>query len=212
MEDFIYKVNDKEYPVLITIKKIKNTHFRFRDGAFVISCNRWTSKRQIIAGLDKYADYLLKHAENKNLPMGEGFIYIFGVKVTLNDNKVIRFTDGSEIKYKDEASLKKELKKLLLKYITNKVGYYSKVMNLPLYKVTVRDMNTRFGSNSRYTKSLHFALKLVHFAPEIIDSVIIHELAHIPVANHSKDFYNVVYKYCPNYDIYRKKLIRGIYA
>ena len=136
MEDFIYKVNDKEYPVLITIKKIKNTHFRFRDGAFVISCNRWTTKRQIVAGLDKYADYLLKHAE-KPTAMNEEFVYIFGVKVPLNESKTINFSDGSQIKYKDKEDLKKQLKKLLLKYCTNKVGYYSKVMNLPLYKVTV---------------------------------------------------------------------------
>ena len=211
MEDFIYKVNDKEYPVIVTVKRMKNIHYRFKDGAFVISCNRWTSKKQLLKGLDKYAEYLLKHAD-KPKAIGEDFVYIFGVKVPLNENKVINFTDGSQIKYKDEIDLKKQLKKLLLKYCTNKVGYYSKVMNLPLYKVTVRDMSTRLGSNSKYTKSLHFALTLVHFAPEIIDSVIIHELAHIPVGNHSKAFYNVVYKYCPNYDIYRKKLIKGIYA
>ena len=44
---------------------------------------------------------------------------------------------------------------------------------------------------------------------EIIDSVIIHELAHHFVYDHSDNFYKVVYKYCPNYDILRKKLIKA---
>ena len=82
-------------------------------------------------------------------------------------------------------------------------------MTLPLYKVTLKDMRTRFGSNSKHTKTLHFAYVLIHYSFDIIDSVIVHELAHILVYDHSKKFYDVVYKYCPDYDIYRKKLIKG---
>ena len=33
-----------------------------------------------------------------------------------------------------------------------------------------------------------------------IDAIIVHELCHIIHPNHSKDFYNLVRKYIPNYD------------
>ena len=72
-------------------------------------------------------------------------------------------------------------------------------------------MKTRLGSNSRKTNKLAFSLSLVHYSKDIIDSVIVHELAHYYEFNHSFKFYNIVYKYCPNYKILRKKLIKGIY-
>ena len=103
------------------------------------------------------------------------------------------------------------MKKYFKDLVTKRVEYYSSVMNLPLYKVSVKNMKTRFGSNSKHTQRLHFALVLMHYSIEIIDSVVVHELAHILVYDHSKKFYDVVYKYCHDYDIYRKKLIKGEY-
>ena len=79
------------------------------------------------------------------------------------------------------------------------------------YKIRVRKMKSRYGSNSRKTMSLAFNLSLVHYSPEIIDSVIIHELVHDKVFNHSEKFYNEVYKYCPNYKALKRKLNKGIY-
>lgn len=33
-----------------------------------------------------------------------------------------------------------------------------------------------------------------------VDAIIVHELCHIIHKNHSKEFYNLVKKYIPNYD------------
>ena len=79
-------------------------------------------------------------------------------------------------------------------------------MNVPIeYKVRVQKMKSRLGSNSKATNTLNFTLKLIHFSKEAIDSVIIHELAHYFKFDHSKEFYDVVYKYCPNYDKLNKE-------
>lgn len=208
MNDFFYKVNDIEYPVHINYKNIKNIHYRFIDGAFVVSCNKRASKKLIISGLDKFGKGLIQRSQ-KPLANGEDYFYLLGVKLPFQEIGEVSFTDGSKISWKSKEEFNKKIKKFFKNYLTKRVEIHSKRMGLPLYKVSVKEMRTRFGSNSKYTKTLHFALSLMPFSSEIIDSVVIHELAHILVYNHSKAFYDVVYKYCPNYDIYRKKLLKG---
>ena len=211
METIFYKVNDKEYPVFITRKHIHNTYYYFRDGAFHISAPVLASKKHIMTYLEKYAPRIIKRSEEANPSSGNDFMYLFGVKVHVEDEGVIHFTNGEDISYKNRLELERKVKKLFLKYVSEKTAYYAKLMNLPLYTVKVRNSKTRFGSNSKKSKSINYSTLLIPYSPEIIDSVIVHELAHILVFNHSKEFYNIVYKYCPNYDIYRKKLIKRIY-
>lgn len=208
MSHFFYKVNDKEYPVRIIHKPIKNIHYRYVDGEFVVSCSTFVSQKNILKGLDRYALYLLKR-NDKTPPIGEDYIYLYGQKMPLSYPGVIKFSNGEEIRFQNKEELLKILKKSYLGFIKERVKYYSSLMSVPEYKVSVRDMKTRYGSNSKKTKSLHFATSLMHYDTSIIDSVVVHELAHILVYNHSSQFYEVVYKYSPNYDMLRKKLIRG---
>lgn len=48
--------------------------------------------------------------------------------------------------------------------------------------------------------------RLCHLPLELIDLVITHELIHLKVANHSKNFYNELAKVIPNYKKLQKKL------
>lgn len=210
MKNFFYKVNGVDYEVEIIYKRIRNVHYRFRDHKFIVSCNHFTTKGFIISGLDKYASRLIK-ASSKPEPLDENFIYIFGNKYDLSYPGKIMIQGYKDIIYHSKEELMKKLKPIFLDIVTKRVRYYESIMNLPRYNVSVRDMRSRFGSNSKKTKRLNFALMLVHYSMPIIDSVVVHELAHIKVFNHSKKFYEVVYKYCPEYDKYRKMLIKGIY-
>ena len=210
MNNFLYRVNDREYEVEIIYKRIKNVHYRFKDGKFVISCNRYTTKGFIVKGLDKYAESLIKRS-TKPEPINDNSIYIFGNKYDLSYPGKMTFDGTKVITFKDKDELFKKLKPIFLDIITKRVRYYEDLMKVPIYKVYVKNMKSRYGSNSKYTKRLSFALSLIHYSMPIIDSVVVHELAHILVYDHSKKFYDVVYKYCPDYDKYRKMLIRGIY-
>ena len=122
----------------------------------------------------------------------------------------MNFSDGGVLKYKDREQLEKKLKKWFLEYITSRNQYYEQVMGIRTpYKVRVRKMTTRYGSNSKSTHSITYSMVLMHYSCEIIDSVIVHELAHHFVRDHSKKFYNVVYQYCPNYKALHKRLRKG---
>ena len=78
-------------------------------------------------------------------------------------------------------------------------------------KVRIRKMTTRYGSNSLSNKSITYSTILMHYQVDIIDSVIIHELAHCYVSNHSQEFYKIVYKFCPNYKKLHNNLKKGNY-
>lgn len=74
-----------------------------------------------------------------------------------------------------------------------------------LSKVFIKENITNFGScSSKGNINISFR---VLFAPiEVLDYVIIHELAHLKEHNHSKAFWALVEKIVPNYKTHRKWL------
>ena len=206
-KEFLYQVDDKTYTVVITYKRIRNIHFRFDGEKFLVSAHRLTPMKLIKSGLDKYAKKLIKRCVKVNSETEE-YIYILGKKIELTYLGYLAL-ESSLISYKDNKQLHSKLRKWFLEYLTKRTEFFESVMGAPHYQVKVRQMKSRYGSNNKHSKAITYSLFLLHYSPEIIDSVIIHELAHCFVYNHGDNFYKVVYKYCPNYDMLRKKLIRS---
>ena len=209
-KSFIYCLNNQEYVVNITYKRIRNIHYRFKDGAFEISCHRLTPMSMIKSGLEKFAEKLIKRSA-KEQGEGEDYIYLFGQKVSLSFPGSVILQDET-IAFENKEQLHKKLRKYFLKYVTIQTEKWAKEMNAPLYQVKVRDMRSRYGTNNRAKKTITYAMNLLYYSPEIIDSVIIHELTHCFVYDHSDNFYRLLYKYCPNYDMLRKKLLKAVFA
>ena len=203
-----YVLDGQEYEVLITYKRIRNIHFRYENGVFLVSCSRLVRMSAIKSGLDKYARKL-RDRNPKSQAFGEDFVFLFGHRIPVTYPGSIRLSNETEISFKDKEELLKKMRKVFLKYMTSRTNDYANSMKCPLYLVKVRQMKSRYGSNNRTNKTITYSMTLVHYSTEIIDSVIVHELAHCFVYNHSDSFYRVVYKYCPEYDKLRKKLIRA---
>ena len=78
--------------------------------------------------------------------------------------------------------------------------------SLPAYnKVSIKNQRSRWASCSE-NGNLNFNLILAALPIEIIDYVIIHELAHLIELNHSKDFWNIVMMTDPEFQTHRKLL------
>jgi predicted metal-dependent hydrolase len=91
------------------------------------------------------------------------------------------------------------------KYIPRRVEYFAEIMGLSPENVRITTAFGRWGScNAK--KRLNFAWALMMADDDAIDSVVIHELAHIIHLNHSKDFWAIVKKYCPDYAAQKRKL------
>ena len=77
---------------------------------------------------------------------------------------------------------------------------------LPAYnKVFIKDHTARWASCSE-KRNLNFSLLLAMLPIQVIDYVIIHELAHLVQLNHSKRFWDIVKKMDPEFETHRKML------
>ncbi len=86
-----------------------------------------------------------------------------------------------------------------------RVEYYARLMGISYGRITIREQKTRWGSCSG-RGNLNFNWKLTLMPPEILDYVVVHELAHRKEMNHSRDFWKIVEQVLPDYQKRRKRL------
>lgn len=96
---------------------------------------------------------------------------------------------------------KRLAKELLLK----KCRYFAERMGVSYGTVTVREQKTRWGSCSA-KGNLNFNWKLTLMPEEILDYLVVHELAHRVEMNHSPAFWAVVAEEIPDYKTRREWL------
>lgn len=208
---FNYVRDNKTYTVTLTKKMVRSIRYRYKDGGFIITAPILTSKATIVKGLDKFYYRLTK--ENPHYSgLTDDYVYLLGKKIPLESEGKISFSDGSFIIYESKEELEKKLKKWFLKYVTALHRKRENEMKTVTNNVKVRKMYTRYGSNSITKHNITYSTILMHYSPDVIDSVIVHELAHCFVSDHSAKFYKIVRNYCPNYDYLHKRLRKGVYS
>jgi predicted metal-dependent hydrolase len=79
------------------------------------------------------------------------------------------------------------------------------VYNMGDVPVRIRAMKTRWGSCSP-NGMLTLNPELVKTPSHCIDYVILHELCHLKILNHSQDFYRLLTKVCPDWSELKKRL------
>jgi predicted metal-dependent hydrolase len=113
-----------------------------------------------------------------------------------NENSISLSLDERQIAYS---------KKRAIQLFEVLVSSFSKQMELFPTTVRASSAKTRWGSCTFDNKiSLNWRLILV--PQELLEYVIIHELAHIRQKNHSAEFWKLVGKFCPDYKSKRKQL------
>jgi len=95
-----------------------------------------------------------------------------------------------------KTTLDRFLKATAEKYLVPRTHQLAKIMQITFGFITLREQKSRWGSCSSQG-NLNFNWRLVHYPPEIIDYVIIHELAHRREMNHSSAFWEIVRQYDP---------------
>jgi len=82
--------------------------------------------------------------------------------------------------------------------INDRVAFFAPKVGVVPKSVSIGDMAYRWASCSRDGK-LSFNWKCMMATPKVIDYVVVHELCHMHVQNHSDAFWNEVDKILPDY-------------
>lgn len=77
-------------------------------------------------------------------------------------------------------------------------NHFAEEMGVEYEQIEVRNQRTRFGSCST-TGTLGLNWRLMMAPEEIVDYVLIHELAHLRESNHDDSFWSLVAEYDPEY-------------
>ena len=91
-------------------------------------------------------------------------------------------------------------------YLPGRVACWAGRMGLQPAAVKITSARTRFGSCSS-KNTLCFSLYLMHYPPQAIDAVVVHELCHMRHRDHSPAFYAEVERWLPDYRE-REKLLK----
>ncbi len=98
-----------------------------------------------------------------------------------------------------------ELTECARAYIPERVEYYARLIGVSYNKISVKPLLSKWGSCTS-KGNLSFNCLLMLTPPEVIDSVVVHELCHRLEMNHSKAFYAEILKVFPDYKRYNKWL------
>jgi len=82
-------------------------------------------------------------------------------------------------------------------YLPNRVGILAARFGFMYNRVTIKNIKSRWGSCS-YQNNINLSLHLMRLPDELIDYIILHELVHTIVKNHSQVFWESLERVCAN--------------
>ena len=111
------------------------------------------------------------------------------------ESEIKRLTENDVIRLREQAG----------RVIPDRVRHFAAIADVNYGKITIRCQKTRWGSCSS-KGNLSFNCLLMLTPPEVIDSVVVHELCHLKEMNHSERFYKEVLHIFPDYYRWNKWL------
>lgn len=196
-----------------------------RNGEVTVAVPFYINEKQIREIIQKKTDWIVKkvsEARERNsntifreFVNGEKLLYL-GKEYTLAI--VEKDLSKAEVHMQDDAisvyitqklseeSRKQAIKETLIKWyrqrfteiVKERIEKYSLQLKVTPYKVVIKNQKTIWGSCSK-KGNINLNWRLVMAPIDIIDYVVIHELCHLRIMNHSKDFWNLVESILPDY-------------
>lgn len=150
-----------------------------REGQVIVRTPYGITKRQVEEFLDEKKDWILQTRQR------------------VEKRKTEQILISEEVRREDIERAKR--------IFPERTAYFAKRMGVDYGRITIREQKTRWGSCSS-KGNLNFNWKLVLLAPELLDYVVVHELAHRREMNHSKNFWKIVEAELPDYRERRRRL------
>ncbi|MBT9476961.1 SprT family zinc-dependent metalloprotease [Polaromonas sp.] len=88
---------------------------------------------------------------------------------------------------------------------SERLAHFAPQLGVQWHKLSLSSASTRWGSASS-NGSIRLNWRLLHFKPAVMDYVVVHELSHLRVMDHSPRFWDTVRTIVPNYAELRSQL------
>jgi predicted metal-dependent hydrolase len=171
---------------------------------FVVKHAEWVEKKQAeVAAIlpEKVRQY----------EEGECFLFLgqeYPLEIVRSNKKLVledSFKLAESEKENAEVIFRHWYRKQASRIIGERVALFAERYQLPVGTIRITSARTRWGSCSP-KNNLSFSWRLVMTPLDVIDYVVIHELAHTIHHNHSKRFWKLVEKWMPDFKEKRKQL------
>lgn len=187
-----------------------------RDGRLIVRAPRHVTDRQINDVVQQKADWIrakqqaalhkLAQTASKDYSPGQTFLYLgkpYPLEIVDRVRPALEF-DGARFLLAQASSAQARplfealYRRLARQVLSERAAIHAAAANLQYSQVKVTGARTRWGScSSRGT--LSFAWRLVMAPLPVVDYVVIHELCHLKVPNHSTRYWETVAKLLPDY-------------
>ncbi len=182
--------------------RLKHLYIRIDEAGRVIVRSSAMSRTKLLELIGKRESWIKKTLQDQSnrprLILGEE-IFFLGQMHQVSDDRFQNLKSAIfNLQTVDETRLQKQYYSFYRlqaePYLTERVEYFSKQMGLRPSALRFRRMKRRWGScNSQSV--ITFNTMLMQLAPEHIDYVVVHELAHLRHMNHSTTFHALVASY-----------------
>lgn len=172
---------------------------------FIAQKRRWIKKHQQAA-----AEF---NRRRKQYIEGERFLFLgqeYPLRIVDEHHRRLVFNQQEFLLPAPQAAQAKELfadwyRRQAEFLLPKRAEFWRQKMGVIYKKLTVTGARSRWGSCSG-RGTINFSWRLMTMPPEVIDYVVIHELAHLAHHNHSPKFWALVGQFCPDFKASKKAL------
>ena len=179
-------------------KKIK---IRVVEGVVCVSAP-FTVSKKIIDDFVQEQEAWIKNQLDKNTQSKENdLICLLGNEYRLHyiNQRRCYVKDYDLYLYSDKVLIQKFLKQNAKKYIDLRFEFFCEQLQIHGISLQYGFYKSKWGSCTPSKHKICFNVNLIFMPLEFIDAIILHELAHLYHLNHSKDFYDLLCTWMPNY-------------
>ena len=129
----------------------------------------------------------------------EAHCLLFGGRACpLVEGNCCAYHDSShQVEYTTLAALKHALRDWLRTDLAARLAHQASRLGVTYGRVAIRMQRTRWGSCSA-RGNLNFNLRLMALPGDLRDYVVLHELAHLQIPNHSEDYWKFLEEFVPD--------------
>lgn len=191
----------------LTIKNVKGSRgirIRVDRRGVVVTKPAWVSKKAALAFVEEKRDWIEGQHKKRSVMPANRVLFrgeVFEVKPA--SYPPVRAAEGAiwapgETECDRLEATLEWMKRRSRPVLREAVSRWALALGVSPKRVGVRDQVSRWGSCS-HAGSLSFNWRLIMAPQEVLEYIVIHELAHMRELNHSRRFWAIVAEHCPNY-------------